>query len=249
MDKFSATTGDKVLTLAWEKAATRETPVFHPWRYFKAEGETLKQIETAISDFSNVAQAYEDLAKKVGAKSYNGSYFNFDFDHKELQELTGNERTDNNYTGGPGSEPFQCARIARFPGWVVTNSRAYGQFIPDVATPEGAALRDECKALKDIAQPMVRFARWLGCAGVSVPTDPAYPYGNKTNVSATATKIGGEWIVAVPVVITGNDYSNPTAYKQEWTVPPDSKPLTVSEYFGLLEKNSLIPNQPKAPGV
>lgn len=247
MDKFSAKNDDKLLTLAFEKAATCETRVFHPWRYFIAEGETLQQINTIISEYATVAQGYIDLAQKAGAKSYNGSYFSFDFQPDEMEELTGKERTDGNFTGGRGSEPWQCKRVARLPGFVVTDSRAYGQFLPDVATPLGAALRDDARALKERAQPALRFARWLGAAGVEVPENGNYPFGTQVHASATATQIGDQWIVAVPVRVVPNTRIDHTSVTEEWTHPPGSAPLGVSEYFGLLEKNSLIKNTPKTP--
>ena len=50
MDKFTASGTDNVLTLAFEKAATQETKVFHPWRYFVAGGETLAKIERFLDE-------------------------------------------------------------------------------------------------------------------------------------------------------------------------------------------------------
>jgi hypothetical protein len=248
MDKFSVTTGETALTLTFEKAATKETALFHPWRYFKAEGETLRQIEAIISDYATVGQDYAALATKAGAKSYDGTSFAFDYKRDELLPCTEDERVDYNANGN-ANQPFQCKRIARLPGFVVSDSRSSGQFYPDVATPAGKALNDERVALKDRSQPMVRFAKWLENYGVEVPQDPAYPFGSKMHVSASATKIGGDWIVAVPVIIAPNDRYKPTAYTQSWTVPPDAAPISVSAYFTLLEKNSLIPNQPKGPKV
>lgn len=247
MEKHKADSTAKVLTLAFEKAATAETRVSHPWRYFIAGGETLQQIETIISDYSTVAQGYADLAKKAGAKSYDGTSFEFDHKYDEMVALSGTERVDYNLSGGAGNAPWQDKRILRIPGFVVSDGRSSGQFYPDVATPEGRALRDDCKALKERAQPAVRFAQWLGASGVEVPVDPQYPYGSKTHVSASVTKIGEDWIVAVPVIATPNDRFKPTGFTEEWIVPPGATPLGVSEYFGLLEKNSLIKNTPKAP--
>lgn len=244
MNKYSVDATAKTLTLAFEKAATRETQLSHPWRYFVAGGETLQKIQDIIADYASVQQGYADLAAKAGAKTYDGDSFYFDFKPEEMKPLTGNERVDNNLQGGKGSEPWQCKRIERIPGFVVTDSRAYGQFIPDVATPEGAALRDECRALKERAQPAVRFARWLGCEGVQVPENPDYPHGSKKHVSATATKVGEQWIVAVPVVTMPEGGYPPKSFKEEWTLPPDSKALSVSEYFGLLEQNRLLQSTP-----
>lgn len=244
MTKHTADANAKTITLAFEKAATRETSIFHPWRYFVAGGETLQKIKDIIADYSNVQQGYIDLAAKAGAKSYDGDSFYFDFKPEEMKPLTGDERVDNNFQGGKGSEPWRCKSIERIPGFVVTDSRAYGQFIPDVATPEGAALRDACSELKERAQPAVRFARWLGCKGIEVPESPDYPYGSKKRVFATATKVGEQWIVAVPVVTVPEGSYPPKSFKEEWTLPPDSKALTVSEYFGLLEQNRLLQNTP-----
>jgi hypothetical protein len=246
MDKFKTTNNDKVLTLAWEKAATRETNVFHQWRYFVAGGETLHQIETAISDFATLEQSYADLAKKAGAKSYNGRCFQFDYDWHDKMELTGDERVDMNLSGRE-QEPFQCARISSIPGFVMTDSRSTGNFYPDVAMEEGRELRDACMAIKDKANPAARVASWLESYGVSMPANPEYPFGTTSPASATVTKIGGDWIVAVPVISTPNDRINITSFAEEWATPPDSKPLDVSEYFALLEKNGLVKNTPKAP--
>lgn len=244
MTKHTAGANAKTITLAFEKAATREAQLFHPWRYFVAGGETLQKIQDIVADYENVKQGYEDLAARAGAKSYDGNSFYFDFKPEEMLPLTGNERVDNNLQGGRGSEPWQCKRIERLPGFVVTDSRAYGQFIPDVATPEGAALRDACKDIKERAQPAVRFARWLGCEGIEVPENPDYPYGTKKRVSATATKVGEAWIVAVPVVTVQAGGYQSKIFKEEWTLPPDSKALAVSEYYGLLEQNRLLQNTP-----
>ncbi len=247
MTKHVASSDTKALTLAFEKAATQETSIFHPWRYFVAGGETLQKIQDIIADFDTVKQGYEDLAKRAGAKSFDGSHFSFDFREEEMVELTGKERIDNNFSGGNGGEPWQCARIERIPNFVVTNSRAFGHFLPDVATEEGRALRDACREVKERAQPSVRFARWLGCESLEVPENPDYPYGTKKRVSATATKVGDQWIVAVPVVpVPEGGYQSKT-YRQEWTLPPDSKALTVSEYFGLLEKGNLLQNSAPQP--
>lgn len=241
MDKFSAKNDEQLLTLAFEKAATRETRVYHPWRYFIADGETLQQINTIISEYATVDQAYVDLAKKTGAKSYDGSAFAFDFKADEVLELTGDERV------GKGSEPWQCARIERLPGWVMTNNRSYGRFMPDVATPEGAAIEAECAALKERAQPALRFAQWLGAAGIEVPQDGNYPFGTQVRASASATKIGDQWIVAVPVSVKPNTRIDHTSVTEEWTVPPGAKPITVAEYFCLLENRGLTNNTPKGP--
>ena len=51
-------------------------------------------------------------------------------------------------------------------------------------------------------------------------------------------------IVAVPVVTVPEGGYPPKSFKEEWTLPPDSKALAVSEYFGLLEQNRLLQNTP-----
>ena len=246
MDRFKATNNDKVLTLAWEKAATREASVFHQWRYFIAGGETLRRIEEAISDVATFEQDYADIAKKAGAKSYNGKCFQFDYDWHDKAELTGDERVDMNLSG-EAQKPWRCVRISTIPGFVMTDHRSTGNFHPDVATQEGRELRDACMAVKDKAEPAARIARWLESYGISMPANPEYPFGVTTPASATVTKIGGDWIVAVPVIATPNDRINITAFAEEWATPPDSKSLDVSEYFALLEKSGLLKNTPKGP--
>lgn len=243
MTKHSADAAAKTLTLAFEKAATRETQLFHPWRYFVAGGETLQKIEDIIADYSNVKQGYADLAARAGAKSFDGDSFDFEHSYEEMIPLTGKERVDYHARGGNGDEPWQCKRIERIPGFLVSDGRSSGQFYPDVATEEGRALRDACREMKERAQPYVRFARWLGCENVQVFEDPMYQ-GTRKNASATATKVGDQWIVAVPVVVTPDSAYQPKSFKEEWVIPPDSKALAVSEYYGLLEQNKLLQNTP-----
>jgi hypothetical protein len=68
--------------------------------------------------------------------------------------------------------------------------------------------------------------------------------GTRKNASATVTKVGEQWIVAVPVVVTPDRAYQPRSFKEEWVIPPDSKALAVSEYYGLLEQNKLLRNTP-----
>lgn len=247
MTTFKARSEEKALTLAFEKSATRETKVFHPWRYYVAGGETLAQIEAAIADFAGVEQATKDLAAKYGAKSFDTytNSFTFDFDGKDMQPLKGTERVDYHMQGGKGNQPFSDKIIPSIPDFVVSDGRSYGQFSPDVSTERGQQIREDAIAVKEKAQPMVRFAKWLGAYGVKVIPDPTYS-GNTTNASATATKIGNEWIVAVPVTITYDPGYPAKNYTEEWVVPPGSSSLTVSEYFAKAEKAQLVQNAPKA---
>lgn len=245
--KAQSETNVKLPTLAFARAATTESAVSHPWRYYIAGGAALQQIEKCIAEFGNAAGAYEDLAREVGAQNYDGNSFGFEFEGSEIENLAGNERVDFHLNGQTG-QPFQCGRIARIPDFVVTNGRSYGAFYPDVATPRGKSIRDKCVALKEIAEPAARFARWLGSHNVKIFPDPHYVGDTKT-VSAKAEKIGDAWIVAMPVVATLERGSNGAfgSLKEEWNVPPDSKPLAVSEYFTLLEKAGLLQNSPPAP--
>ena len=245
MPTFKTRSEEKALTLAFEKSATRETKVFHPWRYYVAGGETLAKIEEIIADFAGVDQAAKDLAAKYGAKSFDTSYgFTFDFDGKDMQPLKGTERVDYNLQGGKGGQPWQDKIIPSIPDFVVSDGRSYGQFHPDVSTERGQQIRADMIAVKEKAQPMVRFAKWLGADGVKVIPDPTYQ-GQTVNASATATKIGNEWIIAVPVAITYDSGYPAKNYTEEWSVPPGSQPLAVSEYFAKAEKANLVQNAPK----
>ena len=246
MDKFTASRADNALTLAFEKAATQETKIFHPWRYFVAGGETLAKIQEFIADVANVAQEKEDFKNKIGAKKYNGTYgIEFDFDQNDMLPLSGTERVDYHLNGGNGSEPWQAKRIASVPDFIVSDGRTYGQFHPDVSTPRGRAIRDEMQKIEEKAQPSKRFAQWLGAANVDVPRNPAYS-GDRVKLSAIATKIGDEWIVAVPVEIVPDPHPQ-KSYTETWIVPPDAAPLSVGEYFTRVEKNNLLKNTTKAP--
>jgi len=245
MDPLNTKNTKKVLTLAFENAATRETQIFHPWRYFIAEGETLNKINEIMSDVTTVEQNNIAFAKKIGAKQYNGSYgTEFDFNGEDMVTLTGQELVDYNLDGGKGHSPYQAKRILSIPDFVVSDGRTYGQFHPDIATKRGREIRDEMKSLEGISKPAARFARWVGASNVDVPQNPQYS-GNRNSLSASVTKIGDKWIVAVPVEVIPDQYPS-KEYSESWVSPPGSTPITIAEYFSRIEKNSLIQKTPKS---
>lgn len=241
MDRIQAPAAAKSLTLAFEKAVQKEASVSHPWRYFVAAGETLQKIEEFLADVNRADQARADMCARVGAKSFNGVYgFTFEnLTYADLLPLEGTERTDFHMQGGAGTEPWQSKRVAHLPGFVVADGRAFGQVHPDVATDFGRALRDECMAIEQMANPALRFANWLGAANVDIPLD-GNANGSKTKVSATVQKIGNDWIVAVPVEVKYSYADQSTT--QQWIVPPGAAPITISDYFARVEKAQLIRN-------
>lgn len=126
---------------------------------------------------------------------------------------------------------------------------------PEPGHSSGRGIQEKCLALKLRANPDARFAAWLGVSDINTNPDgetrfkdhPLWPNDRK---SATARKIGDQWIVAVPV--TGEAVYGPAgrqggaiAYQERWPIPPDSPPLAVSDYFRLLEAAQILFNTPK----
>lgn len=241
MQSYKQENNDDTIALAFHSAATRTTKVFHPWRYFVAGGETLDKINALIAGAEKGPARKAELAQQAGAKSFNGAGFDFDYQQGELQALKGRERVDWKFDGG-SREPYQGRRVDRITGFVLSEDQGYPTFSPDISTPKGREFRDAAKELVEQSNPAKAFAKWLGASEVYVPNDLAET-GEGTRLSATVTKVGKEWIVAVPVSISGGLSGG---YAEQWAVPPGSKPLTVGQYFTRVEQAQLLKNMPSA---
>ena len=254
MEKFITPANGTALSLAFGQAAPAKAKISHPYRYFIAGGATLQKIEECLNDVSRVEQVSAALAQEAGAKSYSAKYgeFKFDFDHKEVAKLAGSEQIlGQDGKPHPVDDTF-WARVPRLPDFVMTNSRNYGNFYPNIATPLGLSLAQKCQEIAVLTNPLQRFARWLGCESVHPAPDHIGMAGSYKPLSVQLEKIGNDWIVAVPAVVH-HQYverrygAEPTGYNESWTIPPDSTPLAVSDYFRLLEQNNIIGAPPPAP--
>lgn len=241
MQNYTQYNNADTLSLAFHTSATRKTRVFHPWRYFVAEGETLAKIGELLTIAGNAPKLAETLAEKAGAISFDGFGFKFDHAPSELAALTGKERVDPKFEGR-SREPWQGKRVERIPGFVLDEGHGYPVFLPDVATEKGREFRNAAKTLAESANPAKAFAQWLGAYEVFVPNDLAET-AEGARLSATVTRVGKEWIVAVPVSVSGG-LSGTVA--ETWAVPPQSKAITVAEYFTKVEQANLLKNMPKA---
>lgn len=240
MQSYKQANNDDTIALAFHSSATRTTKVFHPWRYFVAGGETLAKINELIASAEQSPERKAELAQKAGAKSFNGFGFDFEYQPDELKAPKGKERVDWKFDGGAGREPYQGRRVERIEGFVLSEDPGYPAFLPDVSTAKGRAFRDAARELVEQSNPAKAFAKWLGASDVFVPTDIAET-AEGTRLSATVTKVGKEWIVAVPVSVSGGLTGG---YGEQWAVPPGSKPLTVAQYFTRVEKAQLLKNMP-----
>lgn len=237
------------LTLAWDKAGTTSERITHPYRYFIAGGETLKKIEDLIAGTSKVNDAAAALAAEVGAKSYDveDHTFQFDFDPADLQPVTGDEvvRNQNGYQQ-PINERYD--RISpKIPDFVLQDGRSGRFFCLDERSQRAKDIAAKCEKIRELAQPMQSFAKWLGCYGVD--TRPGI--GGSERLSAHASKFGEQWVVAVPVVSRDSSYGrDPAKVVENWAVPPDSTQISVSDYFALAERHNHIQNMPPpSPGT
>lgn len=222
------------LTLSFNRQYIR-----HPERYFVAAGETLAAIEQFIADAKDLQPAYDALAKETGMDFYDGHHFAINgWTIEDLQKVEGQPHF------------FHPNR----PDFITPDIRLW-EFFPNTDTEGGRGIQEKCLALKLRADPDARFAAWLGAIDDNTNPDgearfkdhPLWPNDRK---SASVRQIADQWIVAVPV--TGEAVYGPAgrkggaiAYQERWTIPPESTPLAVSDYFRLLEAGQLLFNTPK----
>ncbi len=219
----------------------------HPWRYFVAGGETLRMLEKCIDEAiaaktgGVVEQMYKDYALQVGATGYDRGLFSFEYEDTDFI---------------PRKVGDAAMRFKRNPDFMTYNPQA--GFLPDPETTVGKIIIRDIFDLSLVKDAPKRFAEWLENNAVRTNQNMHPRFGEGSDIkSAEALKIGGDWIIRVPVIgegIYGEDGKGGvlTGYRETWVLPPDSKPLRVSEFFRLLETEGAItmtPEEktPKAP--
>ncbi len=224
---------DVVLTAHFnEKGQQTTKSVGHPWRYFIANGEALEKIEQFIKDSQNVGAIYQAFADSVGAKKYNGRSFAFDFDMKDLEQI---ENQSN----------MRFKKDTDF----VTPCMSMGDFYPDRETPRGKEIGEKAQQLQTLLYPERRFAAWLGNVNVDTNEHGHPRFGGHDKKSAEIERIGDLWIIKVPVVgkgVYGADGKGGmlSGYEDSWTIPPNSTPIKISDYFKLLEDANALSQMP-----
>lgn len=185
-----------------------------------------------------VEAARAALAREYKAESFDGKFFQF----KDWQK---NVET----SAYPEEDTF---RLKSNP--VFTRGQ-YDQdtFKPDMNTEVGYALAKRASDLHRHNYPQARLDDWLETFDIDLSLN-GRQYSGTRREQAQAEKIGGEWIIKVPVTVEGifgedGKGGVRSGEKEGWVLPPGATPIAVSEYFAKLEKDGSLRSLPKAPKV
>lgn len=196
-------------------------------------------IRALPADEQDTARAA--LAAKYKAESFDGTFFHFPECDEDLEKHSTSRTKKLRLKSNPA---FICEDDGE--------GNEANAFSLDLETDEGFLLSQRLNEIFARRYTEQRLTQWIHSFALDLSLNGRSANADRT--VAEAERIGNEWIIKVPVIIEGiygadGRGGSWTGNKEGWVLPPDAKPISVSEYYAKLELSgslrSLAP--PAAP--